>query len=108
MTVPARRSHTPPRLLAAAGIALLLAAAATAHAAVTAGTAKAKPAGPVTLGTAGWKVLSSATATQTGQQISTPGFSTSGWLSVTLDDAGAPGTEIEALLQGSGCPNVFF
>src|SRR2546422_11294992 len=47
----------------------------------------------------GWKVLTSATATQTGQQISTPGFNTTGWLSVTNDDAGAPGTEIEALLQ---------
>jgi exo-1,4-beta-D-glucosaminidase len=60
------------------------------------------------LGSAGWKVLSSATATQTGQQISTPGFSTAGWLSVTNDDAGAPGTEVEALLQGGNCPDVFF
>jgi exo-1,4-beta-D-glucosaminidase len=61
------------------------------------------------LGSAGWKVLSSATATQGGQQISTPGFSTAGWLSVTNDDAGAPGTEIEALLQQNGaCQNVFF
>src|SRR5579884_318207 len=32
--------------------------------------------------TGGWKVLTSATATQSGAQISTPGFSTSGWLSV--------------------------
>jgi exo-1,4-beta-D-glucosaminidase len=60
------------------------------------------------LGSAGWKVLSSATATQTGQQISTPGFSTSGWLSVTNDDAGAPGTELEALQQNGQCPNIFF
>jgi exo-1,4-beta-D-glucosaminidase len=60
------------------------------------------------LGTGGWKVLTSATATQTGQQISTPGFSTSGWLSVSNDDAGAPGTEVEALLQNGACPNVFF
>ncbi|HEX9032361.1 MAG TPA: beta galactosidase jelly roll domain-containing protein, partial [Streptosporangiaceae bacterium] len=58
--------------------------------------------------TTGWKVQSSATATQTGAQISTPGFNTSGWLSVTNDDAGAPGTEIEALLQNGGCPNIFF
>jgi exo-1,4-beta-D-glucosaminidase len=56
------------------------------------------------LGSAGWKVLSSATATQTGQQISTPGFNTAGWLSVTDDDAGAPGTEIEALAQNGKCP----
>src|SRR6266487_4141120 len=60
------------------------------------------------LGSAGWQVLSSATATQTGQQISTPGFNTAGWLSVANDDAGAPGTEIEALLQNGTCPNVFF
>ncbi len=62
----------------------------------------------VNLGTSGWKVASSATATQSGAQISTPGFSTSGWMPVTNDDAGAPGTEIEALLQNGGCPNVFF
>src|SRR6266702_2350013 len=60
------------------------------------------------LGTGGWKVLTSATATQGGAAISTPGFSTSKWLSVTPDDAGAPGTEVEALLQNGGCPNVFF
>jgi len=60
------------------------------------------------LGAGGWKVLSSATATQTGQQISTPGFSTSGWLSVTNDDVDALGTEVEALVQNGSCPNVFF
>ncbi|MBO0868314.1 MAG: beta-mannosidase, partial [Micromonosporaceae bacterium] len=61
------------------------------------------------LGTAGgWKVLTSATASQSGAQISTPGFSTTGWLSVATDDAGAPGTEINALLQNGGCPDVFF
>lgn len=58
--------------------------------------------------TTGWKVQSSATATQAGAQISTPGFNTSSWLSVANDDAGAPGTEIEALLQNGGCPNIFF
>ena len=56
------------------------------------------------LGSSGWKVLSSATATQSGAQISTPGFNTSSWLSVTNDDAGAPGTEIEALAQNGLCP----
>jgi exo-1,4-beta-D-glucosaminidase len=60
------------------------------------------------LGSAGWKVLSSATATQSGAQISTPGFATPGWLSVVNDDNGAPGTEINALLQNGSCPNVFF
>jgi exo-1,4-beta-D-glucosaminidase len=56
------------------------------------------------LGAAGWEVQSSAVATQTGAQISTPGFNTSTWLPVTNDDAGAPGTEIEALAQNSKCP----
>src|SRR6516162_7554393 len=56
------------------------------------------------LGTGGWEVQSSAVATQTGAQISTPGFNTSTWLPVTNDDAGAPGTEIEALAQNGDCP----
>ena len=64
--------------------------------------------GRTTLGTAGWKVLTSATATQGGAAISTPGFNTGTWLSVRPDDAGAPGTEVEALLQNGACPNVFF
>ncbi|NUP51334.1 MAG: beta-mannosidase [Catenulispora sp.] len=57
--------------------------------------------------TTGWKVLTSATATQTGAQISTPGFNTGAWLSVANDGGGAPGTEINALLQNGTCPNVF-
>ncbi|MGN6173556.1 MAG: hypothetical protein ACTHPS_11480, partial [Streptosporangiaceae bacterium] len=56
------------------------------------------------LGSAGWKVQSSAVATQTGAQISTPGFGTGTWLPVSNDDAGAPGTEIEALAQNGKCP----
>jgi exo-1,4-beta-D-glucosaminidase len=56
------------------------------------------------LGSGGWKVQSSAVATQSGAQISTPGFNTSGWLPVTNDDAGAPGTELEALAQNGQCP----
>src|SRR5690242_1717073 len=56
------------------------------------------------IGAAGWEVQSSAVATQTGAQISTPGFNTSTWLPVTNDDAGAPGTEIEALAQNGKCP----
>ena len=58
--------------------------------------------------TSGWKVLTSATATQSGATISTPGFSTAGWLAVSNDDGGAPGTEINALLQNGTCPNVYF
>jgi exo-1,4-beta-D-glucosaminidase len=56
----------------------------------------------------GWKVLTSAAATQSGASISTPGFNTSGWLTVANDGGGAPGTEIAALLQNGSCPNVFF
>jgi exo-1,4-beta-D-glucosaminidase len=57
------------------------------------------------LGSSGWTVQSSAIATQSGAQISTPGFNTSTWLPVANDDAGAPGTEIEALAQNGRCPN---
>jgi exo-1,4-beta-D-glucosaminidase len=56
------------------------------------------------LGSGGWEVQSSAVATQTGAQISAPGFNTSTWLPVSNDDAGAPGTEIEALAQNGLCP----
>jgi exo-1,4-beta-D-glucosaminidase len=56
------------------------------------------------LGSGGWKVASSAVAAQTGAQISMPGFNTSSWLPVGNDDAGAPGTEIEALAQNGQCP----
>jgi exo-1,4-beta-D-glucosaminidase len=69
--------------------------------------AAVSPPGLTTLGAAGWTVLSSATATQGGAKISTPGFDTSNWLKVTPDDAGAPGTEITALLQNNKCPDVF-
>jgi len=77
------------------------------------GTALERPAqagsvGVSTLGLGGWQVNSSATATQSGSAISTPGFSTAGWLGVTPDDAGAPGTEVAALVQNNACPNVFF
>ncbi len=58
----------------------------------------------VNLGGAGWRVASSATATQPGAAISEPGFDAGSWLPVTNDDAGAPGTEIEALLQNGVCP----
>lgn len=56
----------------------------------------------------GWKVLTSRTATQSGARISTPGFPTDDWLTVANDDAGAPGTEINALLQNGSCPDVFY
>src|SRR5260370_15993341 len=69
-------------------------------------TATAAPGGSdiAKLGASGWEVQSSAVATQTGAQISTPGFNTSTWLPVANDDAGAPGTQIEALAQNGQCP----
>jgi exo-1,4-beta-D-glucosaminidase len=89
-----------------------LAATSAASGAVRAATAVIRPSSPADtgasdvsdLGGAGWEVQSSAVATQTGAQISTPGFSTSTWLPVASDDAGAPGTEIEALAQNGKCP----
>jgi exo-1,4-beta-D-glucosaminidase len=90
--------------------AALLCAASTAQAAQASTATKAATqastgaSDTTDLGTSGWSVQSSAVATQTGAQISTPGFNTSTWLPVTNDDAGAPGTEIEALVQNGLCP----
>jgi exo-1,4-beta-D-glucosaminidase len=76
---------------------------------ITAGINRASPSSTgasdvSNLGSAGWTVQSSAVAPQTGAQISTPGFDTSTWLPASNDDAGAPGTEIEALAQNGKCP----
>ncbi|MGZ4249894.1 MAG: glycosyl hydrolase 2 galactose-binding domain-containing protein [Solirubrobacteraceae bacterium] len=81
-------------LLGAGTIAILAAPAASA--AVT------------TVGLGGWQVQSTAQATQSPAAISTPGFGTASWLHVRPDDAGAPGTEVGALVQTGHCPNVFF
>ena len=59
------------------------------------------------LGRSGWQVQSSAQARQSGATISDPGFDGGAWLAVRNDDAGAPGTEIEALVQNGACPNVY-
>ena len=72
------------------------------------GSADPANAGLTTLGLGGWQVQNSTDAPQSGADISAPGFSTSGWLQVQPDDAGAPGTEIEALVQNGRCPDVFF
>src|SRR5262245_46863140 len=86
------------------GVASLASVAATG--AVAAPTATGTGATDITtLGSSGWRVLSSASTAATGAQISTPGFSTGSWLPVTNDDAGAPGTEIEALVQNGLCPS---
>ena len=62
----------------------------------------------VDLGAGGWRVASSAVARQPGARISAPGFKASGWLRIRNDDAGAPGTEIEALLQNGRCRRIFY
>jgi exo-1,4-beta-D-glucosaminidase len=116
-TRSARRVATAMSVLTLAGLitsapGLTAAATSSAWAATPtplAGAGLASPAGTgasdvANLGSAGWEVQSSAVATQTGAQISTPGFSTSTWLPVSNDDAGAPGTEIEALAQNGKCP----
>jgi exo-1,4-beta-D-glucosaminidase len=103
----------------ASGVALILltamgtsapvsAAQAQAHGPDTASSAAHRALDPTILGARGWRVLTSATATQGGAAISTPGFDTRSWLAVRPDDAGAPGTEINALLQNGACPDVFY
>src|SRR5581483_8785273 len=61
-----------------------------------------------TLGLAGWQVQSSAQASQAGSAITSPTFDTGSWLHIRPDAAGAPGTEVAALVQAGRCPNVFF
>ncbi len=61
-----------------------------------------------TLGWPGWEVLSSAKVRQAKTTISSPAFRAAGWLHVTPDDAGAPGTEINALLENGACPRVAY
>ncbi len=60
------------------------------------------------VGLGGWRVQSSALAPAGGAEVSAPGFDASSWLAVKPDDAGAPGTEVGALVQDKRCPSVFF
>jgi exo-1,4-beta-D-glucosaminidase len=109
-------ARTGPASVSAPAPAIAAAGASAAGASHASAAAAVKYADPPTGSTAvsnlgaatGWKVLTSATATQSGAQISAPGFSTSGWLTVANDGGGAPGTEIAALLQNGTCPNVFY
>ncbi|MDR0344826.1 MAG: hypothetical protein LBI49_17275, partial [Nocardiopsaceae bacterium] len=98
-SAPAAPPAGPPAALPAGGAVSLAAAAAPARSPADTGASDI-----ANLGASGWQVQSSATATQGGAQISAPGFSTAGWLPVSNDDAGAPGTEIEALAQNGKCP----
>ncbi|MGW3962731.1 glycosyl hydrolase 2 galactose-binding domain-containing protein [Amycolatopsis sp. NPDC005003] len=68
----------------------------------------AKPHGLTTIGLPGWQVLTTASVKDGGEKVSTPGYATRGWLPVKPDDAGAPGTEITALVQNGKCPDVFY
>src|SRR5262245_40764332 len=101
-TNPAHAAHAPGH--GATPAAARLSAAARAALAAPADTGASGASDLTNLGASGWTVQSSAVATQTGAQISAPGFSTAGWLPVSNDDAGAPGTEIEALAQNGKCP----
>src|SRR5262249_9188344 len=90
-----------------AGASSALRYAASVGAGAPAVTGQPTPAGAsdiADLGAHGWGVASSATATQSGAQISAPSFDASSWLRVRNDNARAPGTEIEALLQNGRCP----
>jgi hypothetical protein len=72
------------------------------------GPETAKPQGPNIIGAQGWQVLTTASVPDDGSMVSKPGYSTSAWLPVKPDDAGAPGTEINALVQNAKCPDVYF
>src|SRR5213080_3847951 len=89
-----------PRLSAAKLVVALLAVLLTGATGAAART--------VTLGRHGWQVQSSAQAPQAGARISQPHFATGSWLKVRPDDAGAVGTELNALVQNHRCPSVFF
>jgi exo-1,4-beta-D-glucosaminidase len=110
------RSRRTALLAAALGcLALVIVPAATPATAALAHRASSRPGeaapsadGITTLGLGGWEVESSAKTPADGRQISEPDFVTTDWLAVTPDDAGAPGTEIEALLQNGACPDVFY
>ncbi len=103
---PARAARAQARDRGRASVcALLIFAALCLCAALSAPGASAET---TTLGLGGWQVESSASASQSGAQISEPSFATASWLAVKPDDGGAVGTEINALLQNGACPNVFF
>jgi exo-1,4-beta-D-glucosaminidase len=100
--------------LAPSGVALAQTSQAAAHQApaTRAAPARAPSSGDTTL-SHNWQVQSSAAATswttgsgatQSGAEISAPGFPAAGWLPVRADDAGGVGTEVEALLQNGVCP----
>ncbi|MFG1647175.1 sugar-binding domain-containing protein [Amycolatopsis sp. NPDC049252] len=98
------------RIAAVAALILVpgvLSVAAPASAQEPAGQDAAQAHGLSTIGAQGWQVLTTASVKDGGDKVSTPGYATRGWLPVKPDDAGAPGTEINALVQNGKCPDVF-
>lgn len=96
------------------GLALLLVVSSGLIATPGVATASSTPGGLQTLGLHGWQVQTTSPtttwttgtgATQRAADISDPRFAPSGWLPVTPDDGGAPGTEVEALVQNGICPD---
>lgn len=83
-------------VVALAGAALALSAGASSAAAAVR-----------TVGLGGWQVQSTAATHGSAAAISRPGFATGTWLKVRPDSAGAPGTEVGALVQNGRCPHVF-
>ncbi|WP_020658335.1 glycosyl hydrolase 2 galactose-binding domain-containing protein [Amycolatopsis benzoatilytica] len=99
-----------------AGITALILVPGVATAVSTAGaapvqqpeTATGRPHGQSAIGLGGWQVLTTAQVKDDGAAVSKPGYATGSWLKVKPDDAGAPGTEINALVQNSKCANVYY
>jgi hypothetical protein len=81
-------------LLAAGLIAIALWPAATASAQEPPGTSDL---------TSGWKIQSSAVATDSGAAVSDPGYSTDGWLPISQ-----PETLMAGLVENGRYPNIFF
>ncbi len=96
MNASSRRLRVRPSLIALAAAVCVFAGPPVASAATQ------------TVGLQGWQVQSSASAGNDGAAVSRPGFAPTGWLKVAPDDGGAPGTEVDALVQNGRCPHVFF
>src|SRR2546430_17738807 len=108
MIMRQRTRRISGRRVGVAAAAVALATAAAASAAVLSGPLAQSGHHLTKLGTGGWKVLSSATATQSGQQISAPGLHTRGRPAGAPDDSGAPGPGDPALLQDRKGPQEVF
>ncbi len=88
--------------LIAVGIMVLALAPATTARADDPATASVDPP-PATTLRSGWKIQSSAVATDTGAVISDPAYQTAGWLPISQ-----PETLMAALVENGRYPNIFF